>query len=131
MEDCLDGGAIMFNALVGTFGPKATLLSSPGREFVQLSQFQLANGDVPDPDDSTPAKHTNWFNDPWGKWYYYVYRKSATDTDWAIPGFLLYSHGPDGGCVLGNAEDTGLLDDLPTTAADKAINADNLYYGHN
>jgi len=129
-----DGGAIMFNALCGNLGPKANAaLATKGRTFVELAKFAVDDpADLPDPTLTTLKN--NWFNDPWGKWYYYHYKKSASDTDWQSPGFLLYSHGPDGLCNIGSAADTGILDaggGMPVTAEWIAKNADNIYYGRN
>lgn len=128
--ESLDGGAILFNALCGNLGPTGTELPQKGRSFIEISRFRLdlnAPEDLPDP-DSTTLK-LNWFADPWGKWYYYEYRKSPSDTVWVSPSYLLYSHGPDGECDIGQAESTGMLKDLPTDAETQAENEDNLYAG--
>lgn len=136
----IDGGAILFNALGGNIGPRTNKLSSRGRTFVDFSRFTLDLNDEDDlPNDETDPDPTeikiNWFNDPWGQWYYYRYRRSADDTTWLSKGFLLYSHGPDAACNLGDSESpttpfrTGLLERFP--AGTDEINRDNLYYGRN
>jgi prepilin-type N-terminal cleavage/methylation domain-containing protein len=136
----LEGGAIMFNALCGMMGPKATLLQTRGKMFVELSRFTLANGEVPNPDTTATVRLVNWFNDPWSKednsnWYYYRYKTAANDANWKSAGFLLYSHGPDGRCFLGSETEltapvrTGLLENMPDSADAIRDNADNIYYG--
>lgn len=125
-----DGGAVLFNALCGNLGPNGTVLSQKGRVFVDVARFtvdRIEAADLPDPDD--PSPRMNWFNDPWGQWYYYHYKKSPSDADWKSKGFLLYSHGPDGLCNVGDAEDSGLLEDLPGDGDNIARNRDNIYYG--
>lgn len=130
-----DGGAILLNALCGNLGPRAdAALSEKGRTFVDLARFTLASNvetDLPDPD--TTDLRMNWFNDPWGKWYYYHYRKSATDGDWKSRGFLLYSHGPDGECFLGTSTtspaNSGLLENFPAEPQYVEQNRDNIYHG--
>lgn len=130
-----DGGAVLFNALVGNIGPKGytSLFDPRQRSFVELSRFTLASNAAADLPASGPTVFlTNWFNDPWGKWYYYVYRpKWATggSPNWDSPSYLLYSHGPDGECFIGTAADSGLLTDLPTQPEQREANEDNLYAG--
>ncbi len=126
-----ESAVLLFNALCGNLGPKALPLLDAdgdprkGRTFVDLSRFRLwlPDSELPDPD--LPTIVNNWFADPWGKWYYYYYKKGASDTAWKSKGFLLYSHGPDGDCVIGAAEDSGFMDQVP----DDPLNRDNLYYG--
>ena len=135
-----DGGAAMFNALSGNLGPKAAPLldgdGNPrkGRTFVDLARFTLDSNDPTDlPEPDAPDLKENWFNDPWGKWYYYEYKKGAADTNWKSKGFLLYSHGPDGGCFLGTTPtspaNTGLLENFPTEPEFVEQNRDNIYHG--
>jgi len=131
-----DGGAVLFNALCGNLGPKATQLTAKGRTWVDLARFTLDLTDeasLPLPDQTD--LRVNWFNDPWGGWYYYHYKKSGVDTAWKSRGFLLYSHGPDSECFLGAAPDsppnTGLLENLPTDATYVEQNRDNIYHGRN
>jgi prepilin-type N-terminal cleavage/methylation domain-containing protein len=132
----MEGGAILFNALCGNLGPQAKVkLSTKGRTFVELSRFTLDYTDddhLPHPIETT--LRTNWFNDPWGRWYYYRYRRSANDGAWKSKGFLLYSHGPDLDCDLGNPDTdvtrpvrTGLLENFPEGSDSK--NRDNIYHG--
>lgn len=139
-----DGGSVLFNAVAGVLRPTGDVVRDAdgqpvlGRVFVELSKFELWSTDealIPDP--ANPAPVVNWFNDPWGNWYYYHYRRgapgSAAGDDWQSPGFLLYSHGPDGACNIGLPDqpgtpaNTGLLRDFP--GGTDSINADNLYYG--
>ena len=132
-----DGGAVLFNALCGNLGPRGAVLAQKGRTFVYVERFTVdrtAEADLPDPND--PLPRMNWFNDPWGNCYYYHYRKAAPGTpvgdEWKSKGFLLYSYGPDGNCQVGNAGETGLIEDLPTESespANFADNRDNIYYG--
>ncbi len=134
----IDGGAILFNALGGNVNPRTVKLPRKGRVFVDFDRFTLASRDEDDlpnsaeADDPTDIK-INWFNDPWGQWYYYRYRRSANDTVWLSKGFLLYSHGPDEACNVGDKEQpstpfrTGLLDRFPPGTDE--INRDNIYYG--
>lgn len=127
-----DGGVVLVNALCGNLGPKGEKLAVKGRTFIDLAKFSLASEDpekIPDPTDTKVVE--NWFDDPWGKWIWYYYRKgppsgSDPDTKWLSPSFLLYSHGPDGECETGVAEDTGLISDIPNDPQ----NADNIYAGH-
>ncbi|MBE2216389.1 MAG: prepilin-type N-terminal cleavage/methylation domain-containing protein [Opitutaceae bacterium] len=130
----LDGGAVLFNALCGNLGPRGNVLSSKGRTFIDLARFAV---DKPEeasmPLPGLTTLRANWVNDPWGKWYYYHYKKGPSDADftgrWKSRGFLLYSHGPDGECDVGGAEDSGLLEDLPGTEPEVTENRDNIYYG--
>lgn len=134
----IDGGAILFNALGGNVGPRSNKLGQKGRVFVDFDRFTLASRDEDDlpntADASDPTEiKVNWFNDPWGEWYYYRYRRSSSDGVWKSRGFLLYSHGPDGKCNVGDSDEpatpfrTGLLEEFP--AGTDEINRDNLYYG--
>ncbi len=125
----LDGGALLFNALCGNTGPKGNRLEKKGRTFVEIERFNIALSDRMPNDagtsDATELKR-NWFNDPWGEWYWYYYRPDGYSTDtWKTPGFLLYSHGPDMACTPGTEETTGLVSDVP----DVPVNADNIYHG--
>lgn len=137
-----DGGAVMFNALCGNLGPRSEQrLPAKGRTFVELNKFALTStnaNDIPETDSSDLK--VNWFSDPWGNWYYYIYRPLGYASDpsidpWKSPGFLMYSHGPDGECDLGLGSDpktpanTGLLENFPADST--AVNADNLYSGRN
>lgn len=139
-----DGGAVLFNALSGLLTPQGALPTNEDgdpalrRSIVELTKFQLWSENAADlPDPENPKIVLNWFNDPWGKWYYYHYRRdaagTATGNQWKRPGFLLYSHGPDGECnvglpaAVGTPANTGLLENFP--AGTESINADNLYYG--
>lgn len=135
-----DGGVILFNALLGNVGPKIIpTLATRGRSFVELSKLRpVINAPANLPNPASPASTAllyNWFADPWGSWYWYHYRKAAPGTiegdEWKSPGFLLYSHGPDGDCNIGTSATspyrTGLLENFPPGS--EAINADNVYYG--
>jgi len=129
----MDGGAILFNALCGNLGPKGNVLTTKGRSFVELSRFTLAHPEPTDPEYPQPDSTSpvfNWFNDPWPRadgrnWYYYAYRKGEGDLAWTSPSYLLYSHGPDGACDIGQAQNTGLIADVPADPQ----NEDNLYAG--
>jgi len=136
-----EGAILLFNALCGNIGPAGAQLpdrtgdgvADKGRTLVDLAKFQLwlPESQLPDPD--LPTIVNNWFADPWGKWYYYHYRKDRPGTslgdEWKSKGFLLYSHGPDGECAIGPAESSGYYDEVPTDEASESVNQDNVYYG--
>ncbi len=99
--------------------------ATKGRTFLELAHFRLwhPKSDLPQPGDPTPVN--NWFEDPWGNPYWYCYKKNLSDATWVSPSFVLYSHGPDGKCVPGEEENSGLLSEVP----DDPENADNIYFG--
>lgn len=128
----LTGAQILFNALCGNIGPKGNQLPQKGRTLIDLSRFKLWSlSEEHMPKAESPDIVNNWLDDPWsgdfpppGKWYWYRYKSGP---NWRSKGYILYSHGPDGECVLGSAEDTGLIEDVPANDS----NRDNVYHGRN
>ncbi len=87
-----DGSGILFNALSGKRGPRATLTPLDSRVFVELAKFVLQDP-ASLPASGNTSQITNAFVDPWGRRYLYAYKTSAS---WTNPSFVLWSAGPDG-----------------------------------
>lgn len=130
--------ALLFNALIGVYGPTNFSTRLNGPVFVELSKLRLEI----DPDDARmktvmaiptgtpPLKPAvaNCFLDPWGNRYVYYYKPAPvpgrpTNTQWRLPGYLLYSAGPDGQHTAPNAA-TGLF---TGTTQSTGLNADNIF----
>lgn len=88
-----DDGAMLLQALIGRRGPGRDPIES--RAFLELARFEISDG--LDPQVDARARLT----DPWGQPYVYAYR--TPPSNWANPGYVLYSKGPD-------AEDAGALE---------------------
>lgn len=129
----------LFNALTGVYGPTNFSTRLNGPVLVEISKLRLEI----DPDDvrmknifgipsgSPPLKRAvpNAFLDPWGNRYMYYYRPAPVAgrppaNQWALPGYLLYSAGPDGRDTPPN-RNTGLFNGA--TAQFGGLNADNVY----
>ncbi len=88
----------LFNALVGKLGPKldnledATGTQILGKRFVETGKFHLETENFPMAAGNDVA---NSFVDPWGNRYLYFYVDDGSPGIWKIPGYLLYSAGPD------------------------------------
>jgi prepilin-type N-terminal cleavage/methylation domain-containing protein len=129
----------LFNALSGVYGPANFSTRLNGPVLVEISKLKLEV----EPDDvrmrniygtaqgTPPLKQAiaNAFIDPWGNRYRYYYKAapapSGTSTSaWRLPGYLLYSAGPDGQDTPPNGT-TGLFTN--TTLQFTGLNADNVY----
>lgn len=97
----------LYAALIGWRGPRNEILTARGRRFLSSEGLSLAAED--------PDAISNVVLDPWGRPYGYGY---SPGEDWQVPGFLLYSAGPDGET---GPHEHGLR--VPASAAD----ADNVY----
>ncbi len=87
-----DGPGILFNALGGKRGPRATLTPLDGRSLVEFAKFALQNpASLPAPGGTSQI--ANAFVDPWERRYLYAYKTGAS---WTNPSFVLWSAGPDG-----------------------------------
>lgn len=141
--------AQLFNALTGVYGPTSFTTRINGPVFVELSKFRT-EVDMEDPTMKTvvsvpkgtpPVKDpvANCFLDPWGNRYLYYYKPAPLPgqppgSQWRLPGYLLYSAGPDGkvgsGTTGQGTADTGLntATGLYTgTGQTTGFNADNIY----
>ena len=105
--------AQLLNALAGKLGP--ALMPMDGEDCVAMDHFTLETSSLPD--EATPA--ANCFLDPWGHRYLYYYRRTNGTDAWMVPGYVLYSAGPDGTHDAPAADGTC---DVTTVN-----NADNLY----
>ena len=126
--------ALLFNALTGVYGPAnfATRLNGP--VLVELSKLRsevaIIDATFGVPQGSPPARLSvaNAFLDAWGNRYIYYYKPAPivgrpVTNQWQLPGFLLYSAGPDGQHTAPNPN-TGLFAGTTQTTG---VNADNLY----
>jgi general secretion pathway protein G len=133
--------ALLFNALIGVFGPTdfATLRNGP--MFVEVGKLRLeqtrdlmtrqANNSFAVPTGSPPAKQrvATAFIDGWGNRYLYYYRQApaagspGVNTWQRGGGYLLYSAGPDGQHLAPNIT-TGLFTGTTQTTG---VNADNVF----
>jgi type II secretory pathway pseudopilin PulG len=119
-----DGPGILFNALVGKRGPKATLVAMSNRAEVELAKFTLQSAtEIP---GAGPAQMANAFVDPWGHRYLYYYK---TGGSWLNSSFVLLSQGPDETASLPIPDDglIGPVYEALLNAAGNPVNADNLY----
>lgn len=105
-------GGTLFLALTGQQGPDGTAFDSPGKSFVDISDFVLR-----DPEEGSEISGDNVFVDPWGSPYVYQF---APGGGWNRFGFVLLSMGPDQ--ELG-AIQNGIVDNTDP------LNADNLTQG--
>jgi prepilin-type N-terminal cleavage/methylation domain-containing protein len=126
--------ALLFNALTGVYGPANFAARLNGPVLVELSKLRtevaVIEASFGVPQGSPPAKLAvaNAFIDPWGNRYIYYYRAAPivgrpVSNQWQLPGFLLYSAGPDGQHAAPNPN-TGLFAGTTQTSG---VNADNLY----
>jgi len=126
--------ALLFNALTGVYGPTNFAARRNGPVLVELSKLRsevtIIDVTFGVPQGSPPAKLAvaNAFLDPWGNRYMYYYKSaprvgSPVNSPWQLPGFILYSAGPDGQHAAPNPN-TGLF---AGTAQTTGVNADNLY----
>lgn len=103
----------MIRALLGRQGPDGAAIA--GRAHIEVARFTLV--ERADASDDTGVQ----IADPWGRPYHYFYR-TAGSSGWNMPGFVLYSAGPNG-LHLPPDRTTGFFDPLALE------NADNLYAG--
>lgn len=130
--------AQLFNALTGVYGPTSFTARQNGPLFVEISKMRLevAADDVTMrntlgiPKGSPPMKDAvaNSFVDPWNNRYVYYYKPAPVvgrplTNQWRLPGYLLYSAGPDGQHTAPNIT-TGLFNGTTQTTG---LNADNVY----
>lgn len=112
--------ALLFNALVGKLGPKLssaaeiTASAINAKSFVDLARLNLETANLPNITNTTAV--VNSFLDPWGRRYMYYYNSTASG--WRLPGYVLYSVGPDG---VHTAPTNTLVNDT------SANNVDNIY----
>ena len=131
--------AQLFNALTGVYGPTSFTARQNGPVFVELSKFRTEvsmedatmKTTVSVPKGTPPLKDAvaNCFIDPWGNRYVYHYKAapvagSPITSTWRLPGYLLYSAGPDGRETPPDRT-TGLFNG--TGAQFNGLNADNVY----
>lgn len=111
-----DGPGILFNALAGKRGPKASpVVAMNGKVFVQPDRLSLQSSTaLPDPANSTSV--ANAFLDPWGRRYLYFYK---TGDDWRLSSYVLYSVGPNNAHAAPSS--TGIVD------FEESNNLDNIY----
>jgi prepilin-type N-terminal cleavage/methylation domain-containing protein len=126
--------SLLFNALTGVYGPVSFTTRLNGPTFVELSKMRtevaLLQNTFGVPQGIPPAKLAvaNAFVDAWGNRYLYYYRPAPVAgrpavNQWRLPGFILYSAGPDGQHTPPNIN-TGLFTGTTQTTG---VNADNLY----
>lgn len=126
--------ALLFNALTGVYGPNNFAARLNGPVLVELSKLRsevaVVEATFGVPQGAPPAKLAvaNAFLDAWGNRYMYYYKPAPivgrpVTNQWALPGFLLYSAGPDGQHTAPNPN-TGLFAGTTQTTG---VNADNLY----
>jgi prepilin-type N-terminal cleavage/methylation domain-containing protein len=126
-----DGPGILFNALAGKRGPRASPVSAiDGKRFLDLERFSLQSTATTDlPVSGNTTQLANAFVDPWGRRYLYFYKTSATG--WQNPSYVLFSVGPDGH-LEGSLPSGGVLSEefrIRTGSGANASkgNADNIY----
>jgi prepilin-type N-terminal cleavage/methylation domain-containing protein len=132
--------ALLFNALIGVYGPTDFATSRNGPMLIELSKFRveetrdyttrITQNSVGVATGSPPIKQriASAFLDPWGNRYLYYYKPAPLGgrppaNTWRPAGFVLYSAGPDGQHTAPNIA-TGLF---TGTAQTTGTNADNLY----
>lgn len=132
--------AQLFNALTGVYGPTNFSTRLNGPVLVELSKLRTEVSMTDDntmkttvavPKGTPPLKEAvaNCFLDPWGNRYVYYYRAApmpgaAPTNTWRLPGYLLYSAGPDGRDMPPD-RNTGLFNGA--TVQFTGLNADNVY----
>lgn len=130
----------LFNALVGKLGPKLDALASRtgakffGKSFIETGRFYLETDNFLEEVEveieveiEAGPEVANSFLDPWGNRYLYFYVDDGSAGAWTIPGYLLYSIGPDEEVEDKDEDyfpDNGTVDYNPDPP-DK--NTDNLY----
>lgn len=130
--------AQLFNALTGVYGPANFSTRLNGPVFVELAKMSLEvsledvrmRTVVAVPKGTPPLKEpvANAFLDPWGRRYMYYYKPAPMpgrppSSQWRLPGYVLYSAGPDGQHTPPNIA-TGLFTGTTQTTG---LNADNVY----
>ena len=132
-------GERLFDALIGwtTFErtgnvttmnelESADVPSNGPKSFLDPSKLSYSGSDLPD-SPNTPPSRDNYFTDPWGIPYVYVYGKSSTANSWEIFGYHLYSRGADGDHDTASINaSTGVQD---SDYRDQDENIDNIYSG--
>lgn len=132
--------ALLFNSLIGVYSPTDFVTQRNGPALVELAKFQIeptrdytmrqTTNSIAVPTGNPPTKQriAASFIDPWGRRYLYYYKAapvagSPPTSTWALPGYLLYSAGPDGQHTPPNVN-TGLFTGTTQTTG---VNADNVY----
>ena len=132
--------SLLFNALLGVYGPTDFTVTRNGPAVVELAKFRVeetreytqrvstnslgvATGNPP-----AKARTASAFLDAWGNRYLYYYKPAPAPgrppaNTWRLPGFVLYSAGPNGQHTPPN-QTTGLFTGTTQTTG---TNADNLY----
>jgi hypothetical protein len=106
----------LFESLTGRRGPQGHVLDSPGRTFIETGRFYLRAADVLEPG--------NVLLDPWDQPYHYV-RFTRLLGGRLVPGYVLFSGGPDGCTKADDPAATGAKAGVPDLTAPE--NADNIY----
>jgi type II secretory pathway pseudopilin PulG len=131
---------LLFNALMGVYSATDFTTQRNGPTFVELSKVKVeettdytnrvATNSLLVPTGTPPAKQrvASCFIDPWGNRYLYYYKPAPlpgrpANSQWALPGYILYSAGPDGQQTAPNMA-TGLFTGTTQTTG---ANADNIY----
>ncbi|TVR49891.1 MAG: prepilin-type N-terminal cleavage/methylation domain-containing protein [Puniceicoccaceae bacterium] len=119
----------LFGALAGLRGPResASVWLNPARApFLDLSRVRVEHPERLnlDADQDRNTFRDNWFIDPWGNEYIYLYPPpdSAAATNWRRDGYLLFSRGPSEEWQFTGS---GIEHSLADTS--RAANVDNIY----
>jgi prepilin-type N-terminal cleavage/methylation domain-containing protein len=133
--------SLLFNALIGVYGPTDFNTARNGPTVVELSKFRVeetrdyttrvSTNSVAVATGNPPMKQriASSFLDPWGNRYLYYYKlaplpnRPPTNSTWRPSGYLLYSAGPNGQHTPPNTS-TGLFTGTTQTTG---TNADNIY----
>ncbi len=110
--------AEIFESLTGRRGPQRCTLDPPGRSFIDAGSFVLRGPD--------PAAPGNGLLDPWGQPYHYVYFTRLLGGR-LVPGYALFSGGPDGSVKPDDPPVSGATAGTPDLTAPE--NTDNIYSG--
>ncbi len=110
------GAGEFYESLTGRRGPQHCVLDPPGRTFIDTGRFSLSSADLAAPGTA--------LLDPWGQPYHYVCFARSVGGG-VIPGYVLFSGGPDGRVKPDDPPAAGVAAGLPDRAAPE--NADNLY----
>jgi prepilin-type N-terminal cleavage/methylation domain-containing protein len=131
---------LLFNALMGVYSATDFTTQRNGPTLVELSKLaveettdyknRVTTNSLMVPAGTPPAKPrvASCFIDPWGNRYLYYYKPAPlpgrpANSQWALPGYILYSAGPDGQQTAPNMA-TGLFTGTTQTTG---TNADNIY----
>lgn len=94
------------------------------RTFIDPTKIAFEGSDLPEEPNDEPNRD-NYFVDPWGEPYVYVYGKDASST-WRAFGYQLLSSGPDGEYSTSLIGADGLISE---TEQSSSSNVDNIFVG--